>query len=243
MTASDETPLASTWQECPVSTADPEAAIHRWLQEYICLPHEQLGRDGAVCPFVEPAMRSETLLVRSRTGLANEGLSSLRTLIREMTGMFRAAEWPRSNVAMRALLLVMPDLPMSQWTLLDKAQAQMKAGLAHEGLMLGQFHPHCPEPAARNPWFPVSRSPIPLLAMRNMALHDVLFLHHDRELFAAYRHRFGDRYERGIGGDHLFRELYETATAQYADSDRPIVPSTASRTMHGETTEPNGRAR
>nr|WP_258534356.1 hypothetical protein [Streptomyces sp. PT12] len=40
-------------------------------------------------------------------------------------------------------------------------QAELKPELVALGVMVGQFHEHCAEPAARNPAFPVSRSPIP----------------------------------------------------------------------------------
>ena len=218
---------------CPVTGAEPERApvtdvedaealVQRWLRDYVCRPHDQLGRDGAVCPFVEPAARAGTLLLASRTGLTAAGVPELRALVREMAHTFRTTHWPRSNPTMYSLLLVLPDLPEAAWPGLDAVQAEVKTELATDGLMLGQFHPHCPEPAARNPRFAVSRSPVPLLAMRNMAVHDVLFLHHDARLFAAYRTRFGARYERGTAVDPLLRACYEAGTARHGayDPDR-----------------------
>ncbi|MDJ0383055.1 DUF6875 domain-containing protein [Streptomyces sp. G-G2] len=199
---------------CPASdTERAEAVVQRWLRDYVSRPHGQLGRDGDVCPFVEPAARAGTLMMHTRTGLAHVDGSELRALVRDMARTFRTTHWPRSNPTMYAYVLILPDLPRELWSELDTVQAVLKAELAEAGLMLGQFHPECPEPAARNADFAVSRSPVPLLAMRNMALHDVLFLHNDTRLFAEYQHRFGTRYERGAVADPLLRSSYEAGSA------------------------------
>lgn len=77
--------------------------------------------------------------------------------------------------------------------------------------MLGQFHSRCEQGAARNPGFRVSRSPLPMLALRWMALHDVLFLHDDPHRFTTYEDRFGTVYRSGRTVDPLFTRLYQQA--------------------------------
>jgi hypothetical protein len=205
------------------ATPDPEieATVDHWLREYVSRPHPELGRSGAVCPFVAPAMRVGSLAIAQHTGLARTGPAhlaedELRELIHRMARDFEEREWAHSNATLHSLVLVLPDLPPSRWSALDRLQAELKAELADRGLMLGQFHPQCPEPAARNPFFAVSRSPVPLLAMRRMALHDVLFLQHDRGYFAAYRRRFADRYEQGTVTDPLFRDAYQRASDAFS---------------------------
>jgi hypothetical protein len=117
---------------------------------------------------------------------------------------------------MHALIYVLPDLPEHSWTLLDQGHEAAKPGLAEDGLMLGQFHPHCDEPAARNSAFLVARSPIPMLAMRNMSLHDILFLDRDARTFRAYDKRFSDVYEKHAGISPLFRRLYLRAKQEFS---------------------------
>ncbi|MEZ0095767.1 DUF6875 domain-containing protein [Streptacidiphilus sp. EB129] len=188
----------------------------RWLEEYTAKPHEELGRKGAVCPFVEPSMKAGSLHMLARNGFAEADTEALVALVRDLVNTFRVTRWRHSNPTLHTLLMVLPDLPESRWSLLDDVQAAVKAEMARDGLMLGQFHPNCAEPAARNARFAVSQSPVPLLALRHMALHDVLFLHNDREMFAEYRVRFGDRYERGAAVDPKFREVYDEAIAKFA---------------------------
>ena len=223
MPSRNETPLPVR----PSAAAEAEAVVREWLDTYICRPHGELGRTGAVCPFVAPALKAGTLVLRSRTGMAEAGSDDVRAVVRETARDFRARSWPHANPTMRTLLVVLPDLPAEGWPLLDSVQAELKAELAGQGLMLGQFHPDCLEPAARNPDFMVSRSPVPLLAIRNMAVHDVLFLHHRGDFFDEYRRRFGSRYERRAVADTLFRETYQNAVSWHAPS--------ASDTPHHQT--------
>ncbi|SFP01442.1 heptaprenyl diphosphate synthase [Amycolatopsis arida] len=187
----------------------------RWFREYLCREHPLLGRAGDVCPFVEPALHAGTLLLRVRRMEGPATASRLVHLVHDLVRSFREAEWPHRNRTLHALVAVLPDLPEEQLRLLDEVQAAVKPELAEDGLMLGQFHARCPEPAARNPEFPVSRAPVPMLALRHMALHDILFLHDDVRTFTAYRDRFGHRYRPGVALDPLFVELFTAARRRF----------------------------
>ncbi|MGV9316827.1 DUF6875 domain-containing protein [Streptomyces sp. NPDC003691] len=197
------------------------SAVLQWLVDFVGQPHRDLGRDGAVCPFVEPALRADALVLEERTGYTDPTPGALRDLLRRMAASFTAL--PRAG-ALRALVVVLPDFPESRGHLLDSLQAEAKPRLAEEGLMLGQFHPRCDDRAVRNPRLPVSRAPVPLLALRDMALHDILFLDSDARCFHAYRRRFADRY--GDPGDEagartLFRRRYARAGLRFGAAALP----------------------
>jgi arylformamidase len=82
--------------------------------------------------------------------------------------------------------------------------------------MIGQFHDRCDERAAHNPDFRVSHSPVPLAAIRRMAVHDVLFLRERREWFEGYVARFGRRYRTDTQGlDAQYVSLYHQARARF----------------------------
>jgi hypothetical protein len=189
-----------------------------WLAEFISQPNPAIGRKGAVCPFVEPALQAGTLHLEARRGFADADLQLVLSLITEMTMTFATIRWPHPNRTMHALVFVLPDLPESRCQLLDDSQASIKPALAERGLMLGQFHPRCPEPAARNPGFLVARSPVPMLALRNMALHDILFLDSEARCFRAYQARFGDAYLAHASISPLFRRLYLQAEDRFSAS-------------------------
>ncbi|WP_121007247.1 DUF6875 domain-containing protein [Saccharothrix australiensis] len=188
-------------------------SVDRWVEEYLTKPHPGIGRAGAVCPFVGPARSAGTLVVQRWPVRPDAGEAELTAVIREMTEAFHAHRWTTDNQVLHTLVVILDGL--TDWPALDRVQAAAKTELVKQGLMLGQFHPLCDERAARNPGFPVSCSPIPLLALRHMAYHDILFLHEDPEWFTEYRTRFGDRYDPEHRVDPLFAALYAEAAARW----------------------------
>jgi hypothetical protein len=194
------------------------ATVESWLNNYIRQPHSQIGRVGPVCPFVEPSQRADTLETRVRLVGATPSLHLITEIIRCSLDEFKGIKWKASNPNLRALLVVLPDLPSRYYNLLDEAHAAVKSESVRQGIMIGQFHEHCQEKAARNPHFEVSKSPVPLLAVRLMAVHDVLFLTDKREWFEEYAARFGARYRNTPNGlDPTLYELYWKAYAKYGD--------------------------
>ena len=72
--------------------------------------------------------------------------------------------------------------------------ANIKSACVHDGLMVTQCHARCDGRSVHNPALKVFTSPFPLIAMRHMALHDILFLQDNESWFAAYDLRFGARF-------------------------------------------------
>ncbi|MGA5207431.1 DUF6875 domain-containing protein [Streptomyces variegatus] len=197
-------------------------SVDEWLNSYITQPHEQLGRSGAVCPFVAPARRVDAVETTVRLVGPAASLPLLKEVIRCGLDEFEQFGRRASNPTLRSLLIVLPDLPPETFSLLDEAHAQVKTESVERGLMIGQFHPDCDEPAARNPAFKVSRAPVPLVAVRAMAVHDILFLGERADWFAQYHRRFGERYRsRPAGIGPLLTTLYRKALTLHGPGGTP----------------------
>ncbi|MFF2173394.1 tryptophan 2,3-dioxygenase [[Kitasatospora] papulosa] len=193
----------------------PIREIKNWLTNFLSAPHENLGREGEVCPFVAPAMRSNSLHLETVTYVADRGWVGLVEAMHSQMHSYAGRNWPEGKESISALITYVRDMPDHHWPLLDEAQRRVKAEAVRRGLMIGQFHPRCPEPSAWNASFPVSRAPHPLFAIRRMALHDILFLHESPESFSEYDSRFGNRYSDSRSRAHLpqrFVDLYGSAT-------------------------------
>jgi heptaprenyl diphosphate synthase len=161
-------------------------------------------------------MRAESLTVRIRLLGPAPSVPLVVETVRCALDEFEGIDWPTSNSLLRALLVVIADLPEDRLDMLDAAHEQVKPESVRRGMMIGQFHERCDEPAARNPDFLVSRSPVPILVVRSMAVHDVLFLRARREWFEEYVARFGARYEgerKGI--DPMYAGLFDKARSMY----------------------------
>ncbi|WP_405591109.1 DUF6875 domain-containing protein [Streptomyces sp. NBC_01190] len=185
-----------------------------WLHEYVSRPHPGLNRKGPVCPFVPAAMKSSAVRYHFRYEITGQDRAELAGVLLRRLDAFSGAP-SGSDRTLDTHLVVLPDLSETGWTALDRAHADLKDAAVERGLMIGQFHPACDERSARNAAFRVSRAPIPLLAIRRMAPHDVLFLHHDPRWFAHYRKRFAADYETGLITDRLMRTLYARAEPRH----------------------------
>lgn len=192
--------------------ADRVPLVVEWMRTYLTRGHSELGREGSVCPFVRPALKAGTLMWREAEFDEGCTVADILACMREDIALFGSHAWPEGKEGMSAIVTVLTGIPDHRLPLLDEAQRLVKLEAVRAGAMVGQFHPDCPQSAVWNQAFMVSRSPVPLFVVRSMALHDILFLHGDPLLFAAYEQRFGDRY---TGGEtHVpdaFAELYRSS--------------------------------
>ncbi|GAA1421097.1 hypothetical protein GCM10009601_20690 [Streptomyces thermospinosisporus] len=196
--------------------AETTKLIDDWLTGYITKPHAELGRSGPVCPFVEPSRRAGCLVLYGAEWRPEFGLPHMVDIVDSAVECFAGHAWDSRNSNLHSLIVAVPDLPPDAYWLIDKAHELTKDRIVARGLMLGQFHPACEEPAARNSRFPVNRSPVPLFAVRNMALHDILFLHTDDVWFAEYERHHGRHYEKPDRIAPDFVRLFEAARARRA---------------------------
>lgn len=100
-----------------------------------------------------------------------------------------AEDLPAADRRLLALLMVFPDFSHNDHALLDELQRGAKGDYVRRNLMIGQFHPSCTEPGLWNSGFRPLRSPVPLLAIRQMREADLPFLLSGEHL-AAYFSRY-----------------------------------------------------
>src|SRR4051794_5829013 len=162
------------------------AAASRWVRSYLTHPHPDLGRPGAVCPFVGPALERGSL----RFGVV-EGCpppEKIDRIIERYRDAFLGAALclPRSRQLLTFLVLF-PDVATEDAPrVIDAAQERLKPAFVQAGLMVGQFHPGPPsEPGLWNPDFRPLAAPVPLLAIRHMHARDFLFLRDRPEFVRA----------------------------------------------------------
>ena len=183
----------------PVFDAVAHESVWGWLDGFVLQPHPELRRDGAVCPFVGPAMHQHTLLFRQgdldRPLTLDTVVAGLRAGVTE----FHRTAWVGQNRTLHAMLVLLPRLTDEEALLLDDAHAAIKDELVEREIMMAPFHPLCRETATRNPHLLAFRSPVPMIAIRNMAFHDVFFLTGKQAWFRRYARRFGARYRQHRG--------------------------------------------
>lgn len=104
--------------------------------------------------------------------------------------------------------------------------------MVERGIMIGQFHPQCRTAAVHNPtWRSVSIAPHPLIAMRKMVMHDILFLR-EKRWFLEYEKRFGASLERCRNRNAAYAFLWSTyveARTSFKDQDHAEIHPVSER--------------
>ena len=193
----------------PRSPISPEeiavgAQLLTWAQTYLMAEGERIKRPygpQTVCPFVETSLRNNALSMVFHSDITGEEVDPIAALVNSYINPFTNERDPAPAAnSPKALLIIFPRLAAAYYHSLDLVQERLKDTMVENGLMIGQFHPQCKTPAIHNfSWRGVSVAPYPLIAMRHMVVHDILFLRSRRNWFAHYHRRFGGRYERPNG--------------------------------------------
>jgi hypothetical protein len=147
-----------------------------WIGEFITRPDARVGRPGAVCPRVAPALEHDLVWLVAIPVTASSRAEAAETGIR-LAGLFRDLFPQPEQARAAALLAIFPGLaPQRAGAFIDGGHTALRTRFTAAGLMLGGFHPARAGTAVRNPAFPVWRCPVPGLAVRAMSPHDLMFL-------------------------------------------------------------------
>jgi hypothetical protein len=162
----------------PAPYGESLSAINQWVDTYLTKSHPNLGRKGAVCPYVAHSVRINHLFV---TGIRDNlyDFDTLCNFIRQTRLSFlQLPSASEKDKVYRSILVLFPDLSaQASNDLFIRLLEVLKTEFVELGLMLGEFHALPPEKVGlHNPNFKPLYSPVPLLAMRHMVKTDILFL-------------------------------------------------------------------
>ncbi len=197
----------------PISPSMIDAAtqILDWARDYLSSEHEGIRRphgSQTVCPFVPGSLKGDCFYIVFHPEVSKHPEKLIEQILLGYISEFDTL-WPFEDKddQRKALLVVFPGLDTRQTKVLDKVHQRLKSKFVQEGLMIGQFHPNCDERAFFNPEFRVSVCPVPLIAIRNMSVHDVLFLKDNAVWFAKFNILFGHKFASmdtlGVHNSHL----------------------------------------
>ncbi len=163
--------------------------IMEWVKDFLGRPHPNLGRPGAVCPFVPYSLKSNSIhlaVIRTKDlypEQLEEVVGRYRDIFLEMD--VKGQELPIN----RAFLLIFPDIHIEDASkLVDNVQQKLKPLFVESGLMIGEFHKRNETPGLHNPNFRPLRSSIPLLAIRFMVEADLPFLESPADPYLRIRY-------------------------------------------------------
>lgn len=199
-------------------TLEPLRQIVAWAQEYLCRPHEELGREGPVCPYVQLAMKKCLFYLTVCRGRDFDRDGIEEALMRYRDWFLELEPRRAPEAAFKTILILFPDLlPEDVPGLIEETQERLKGNYVEKGLMLGEFHDGPPRKAGLwNDEFRPLHSPVPMLVIRNMVPTDFAFLRHDK----GYVETWLARYRDGVPA-HLREEVRQVAEGFNIPFGRP----------------------
>ncbi|MEY2934804.1 MAG: hypothetical protein RL033_5553 [Pseudomonadota bacterium] len=163
--------------------------VARWAQEFLTLPHPELGRGGQVCPYVRGSIRERGLLLALLEGADTPQTD--QTLLR-LGQYFLQLEPTEPSLSQRkAIVVLFPGLGERETAdAINGMHQRLKPHFLSQGMMLGEFYAHSQKPGLHNPEFRPLRSDTPLLVIRIMVLTDIAFLTDEVAFVRAFLRNF-----------------------------------------------------
>lgn len=160
-----------------------------WARAFLCQPHDRLGRDGAVCPFVGSALEQSLFWMTVYQG--PPAMASYEVFLAKYRRWFPALEPTGGEAAAyKVVLALFPDLdPGEAPGTMETIYQATKPAFTSARLALASCYPACAKPGFRRDDFRPFDSPVPFLGFRNLVACDI-FAMREREEFVVYLSEF-----------------------------------------------------
>lgn len=181
--------------------------------EFLSAPHVNLGRDGDVCPFVGHALEKHTLrltLTECQTAIeARDAISEMIAIFEDMPiSGSQSCPVTGNDHIYKSILIGFPRVSRNEAPFtIDALQAELKTQFISKGMMIGQFHPACPEPGLRNPNFRPLQAPVPMLVIRYLTKYDLPFMTSKYDHLESFANVMGEEGRRRI--DALLKKTFQ----------------------------------
>jgi hypothetical protein len=170
---------------------------------FLAQPNERLGRDGHVCPFVALSIKKNLFRATATKACdpsdVQDAMDTMRHVFAHMPPASPELGAADGDPMYKAIIVAFPLVSTAAApVVIDALQKRLKLAYLRDGLMIGQFHPACPEPGLHNRDFRPLQAPVPSLAIRHITKFDTPFMLDEPEYQDAYLARFGDEGRRRI---------------------------------------------
>jgi hypothetical protein len=157
-------------------------------------PHEDLGREGPVCPFVPGALERKALWLAPEQ-LGDRGVPAVVELMDGYKRLFLETEPTDGDGAgYKVIVVVFTDLAAERaHGVFDGVLEELAVpSYVEDGIIFGPFYEGNEGTALYNASFRPFQSPVPFLFVRNTVVSDWKFFLEDDSWLDLWAHRFGE---------------------------------------------------
>ena len=169
-------------------------AVADWINSFVAMPHKDLGRGGAVCPFVPGALERRTLwLAPERIG--NRSVLDVVQLMNDYKQrLLDTQPIDGDDASYKVIIVVFTDLSADRAKVLfgDAVQRLAVPSYVEDGVLFGPFYEGNEGTAIYNSSFRPFQSPVPFLFVRYGVVSDWKFFLNNEDWLKLWAHRFGE---------------------------------------------------
>ena len=146
------------------------------MYDFVAKPHADLGRKGAVCPWVPLSLKQDKLFFVEidQNNLTEDEICQI--LIDYRDKFLSMEPTTGTNSLQKSFVILFPFLGPNSSDIIDSVHFKMKKEFVENRLMLGDFYENNFSPGLRNIEFRPLCSPVPMLVIRYMVETDLFFL-------------------------------------------------------------------
>jgi hypothetical protein len=186
----------------PLAKSDLDALrkVADWIKSFVVKPHKDLGREGAVCPFMPGALERKTLWLASEH-VADRSLTDVVQLMNGYKTQFLNTQpIDGAGVDNKMIVVVFTDLSADRAKGLFADVLKQVAAPSYEkdGILFGPFYENNEGTAIYNSGFRPFQSPVPFLFVRQGVISDWKFFLDNDEWLKLWTHRYGESGARAL---------------------------------------------
>jgi hypothetical protein len=169
-------------------------AVADWIKAFVARPHKELGRAGAVCPFVPGALERKTLWLAPEQ-IAGRGVEDVVELMTCYASLFLNTQpTDGEDASSKAIVVVFTDMSAdrAQGLFDDVLQRLAVRSYVEAGIVFGAFYEGNEGTAIYNSSFRPFTSPVPFLFVRHGVIGDWKFFLDDENWLDLWARRFGE---------------------------------------------------
>jgi hypothetical protein len=185
--------------------------------EYLGSPHPELGRKGAICPFIKQTIALGQFFVSVHQSVDGRSIRKLRRVVLDEARRYdELCPTDNKKAAFSGIVIVLPDCDPTCFATLDKVHAELKTHFMRHDLMFSAFHPNSRKPSIANASFHPFNAPFAAFVVRRVDVRDIAFLGHNRDAFERYYERFASLFrERKVSNEFSHARLFEQACERF----------------------------
>jgi hypothetical protein len=175
-------------------------SVADWITSFVARPHQDLGHEGAVCPFVPGALERKVLWLAAEH-IASRSVADVAQLMNGYkTQLLQTQPINGDGANDKVIVVIFTDLSADRATgLFDDVLKQIAVPSYEEnGIVFGPFYEGNQATAIYNASFRPFQSPVPFIFVRQGVISDWKFFLDNDEWLNRWAHRHGESGARAL---------------------------------------------